>query len=350
MKKYRSLITIASIVLLLGAVAALRILTSKTAVDTRRQNIPVVKTELPLRQTVLYKLEFTGDIIAIQQANIYSKVSGNLEHIYADMGATVKRNQLLAVIDSTELYQQVQQTSATYYNARINYTRNKKLYDQNLIAKQDLDNADAQMKVAQANFETAKTQLSYARIIAPFPGIVTKRFLDPGALVATTNATLFTLMDIDSVKVIVNVLEKDVPEISKGKEATIAVDAFPGKQYTGSISRMSEAVDLSTRTMAIEIDIPNKDHNLKPGMYATVTLAITEHPNAITLPTQAILHDDNGTFVYLLANNAAKRAPVQLGIEQNNRTEILAGLTGSEDVITTGQQLAHDGGPVILQR
>ncbi len=350
MMKYRTYLVAAVIVVVLGGIVTIKVLYGSGAAETRRQNIPIVKVEQPLRQTVSYQLEFNGDVIAIQQASIFSKVSGNLERIYANMGSEVRRNQLLAVIDSTELYQQVQQTSATYYNARINYTRNKKLYEQNLVAKQDLDNADAQMKVAQANYETARTRLGYARITAPFAGIVTRRFLDEGVLVTTGNSTLFTLMDIDSVKVIVNVLEKDVPQISKGKTAKITVDAFPGKEYTGVITRFSQAIDLSTRTMAIEIGIQNKEHNLKPGMYATVALSLTEHTNAITVPTQTILNDNTGTFVYILQNNTARRIPVQLGIERNSRTEILAGLTGAETIITTGQQFVRDGGTVTVEQ
>jgi RND family efflux transporter MFP subunit len=157
-------------------------------------------------------------------------------------------------------------------------------------------------------------------------------------------------MELDSVKIIVNVLEKDVPQIAKGKTAKITVDAFPGKKYEGIITRLSEAIDLSTRTMAIEVGVPNKDHNLKPGMYATVTLTISEHQNALSVPTEIILHDNNGTFVYTLQNNTAKRTPVQLGIEQNSRTEILTGLSGGESVIVVGQQLVRDGGAVALQR
>jgi RND family efflux transporter, MFP subunit len=350
MKKYKTYLVIAIIVVVLGVVVTIKILFGNAATDTRRQNVPLVKVEQPLRQTVSYQLDFNGDVIAIQQADIFSKVTGNLERIYADMGSSVKRNQLLAVIDSTELYQQVQQTSATYYNARINYTRNKKLYEEKLVAKQDLDNAEAQMKVAQANYETAKTRLSYARITAPFAGVVTRRFLDEGALVATSNSILFTLMDLDSVKVTVNVLEKDVPQITRGKTAKIVVDAFPGKEYEGVITRLSQAIDLSTRTMAIEVGVPNKDHNLKPGMYATVTLAIAEHQNAVTVPTEAVLNDNVGKFVYTLQNNTAKRIPVQVGIEQKSRTEILAGLNGVESVIVVGQQLVRDGGAVALQR
>src|SRR3990172_4385846 len=145
------------------------------------------------------------------------------------MGEFVKQGRLLATIDSTELVQQVLQTSATYRNGRLNYERTKELVGQNLLATQDLDNALTAMSVSRANYENAITKLSYTRITAPFQGIITRRFLDPGAVVTSSNTTLFTLMDLDKVKVIISVPEKDVPSLEKAKLAEVTVDALPGK-------------------------------------------------------------------------------------------------------------------------
>jgi RND family efflux transporter MFP subunit len=350
MKKFRTYFIIGIIALALVVLIVVRFSAVGSSADARRSNIPLVKVEKAVRENVEYKLEFNGDVIAIQQASIYSKVSGNLDRVLVDMGTHVRHDQLLAVIDSTELYQQVQQTAATYANARTIYQRNEELLKQNLVAKQDRDNAEAAMKVALANYATAKTKLSYARITAPFSGYITKRYLDAGALVTNNNSTLFSLMDLDSVKVIINVLEKDIPLIAVGKKAIVTVDAFPGKEYEGTISRLSEAVDLSTRTMAVEIDIPNRDNSLKPGMFATVTLIVSQHPDAITVPTYALMKDNIGQFVFVLVNNTAKKIRVQLGIEVGTRTEITSGLSGEETIITTGQQFLHDGSPVTVQQ
>jgi RND family efflux transporter MFP subunit len=338
------------VVILLASVLAYKILTRDDAASTRRQNIPLVKTGTPVRQTMQYVLQFTGDMIPVLQANIFSKVSGNLERVYVDMGTQVRRNQLLALIDTTELYQQYQQASATYQNAKITYDRTKELVEQNLVSNQEIDNADAAMKISKANFETARTRLGYAGITAPFAGSITKRFLDPGALVSSNNSILFTLMDLNMMKVVINVLEKDIPLIMLGKKAVITVDAFPGKEFYGSVTRYSEAVDLSTRTMAVEIDIPNSGHTLKPGMFANVILVVDVHRNALTLPSDAILNDDTGTFVFVAASDTARRLNVKTGMEQGARTEVLSGLDGSEPVITTGQQFVKDGRPVSIQQ
>jgi membrane fusion protein (multidrug efflux system) len=336
-------------ILVIGGAVLVKVIGHGSADDTRRLNAPLVQTEPVHRDTVLYQLKFTGDVIPIQQATIIAKVGGTLERVFVDMGSQVKENQILAMIDTVELSQQYQQMYASYSNARVNFERTKQLAEQNLLARQDLDNADAAMKVAKANYEMAKTRLAYARITAPFSGVVTKRNLDPGALLSANNTAMFTLMDLDAMKIVVNVLEKDIPLVSIGAKASLRVDAFPGKRFEGAITRFSNAVDLSTRTMAVQIDIPNPDHLLKPGMFASVTLVVDVHMGAITVPTPALLKDEKGFFLYALNGNSAHRKPLTLGIEQNGRTEILAGLDGSETIITTGQQFVKDGAPVTLQ-
>jgi membrane fusion protein (multidrug efflux system) len=346
----RKYIYFIAVCFVLVALFVWRIASGDPSADTRRQSIPVVKTENALRQTVLYNLLYTADVAAVQQAGIYPKVSGTLDHVYVDMGSPVRRGQMLALIDTTELFQTRQQAAATAQNARLTYRRTKDLYDQTLVAAQDIENAEAAMKVAVAALDIATTRLDYARITAPFSGTITKKFLDPGAVVSALTSTLFTLMDPDRMKIIINILEQDIPRVTMGLEASVSVDAFPGKKFTGTVSKFSQAVDLSTRTMAVEVDIPNPGHLLAPGMFATVSLNVGQKNDALTLPTQALLKDDQGLYVYIARQDTARRARVTAGSEQNSRTEILSGLEGTEDVITTGQQFVRNNGQVAVQK
>ncbi|HTY01004.1 MAG TPA: efflux RND transporter periplasmic adaptor subunit [Bacteroidota bacterium] len=348
----RRLKIVIPVVLILGLISIVvyRFAKGTSSADPRRAQIPLVQVENPLKQLVVYELHFTGDVNAVQQAGVYAKVTGNLEKVYVDMGALVSRGQLLAQIDTTELAQQRQQAAATYENALLLYNRNKGLFEQNLVARQDLDNAEAALKVASAGYDAAKTRLGYAYITAPFAGYITKRFLDPGAVVEQNNATLFTLQDIDKLKVIINILEKDIPRVRMGMKAVVTVDAFPGKQFTGTVVRYSQAVDEATRTMAVEIDIDNHDHFLKPGMFSNVAIAVDEHPDAITVPTMAILKDDQGQYLFTVAGDTAYRVAVQTGLELNGRTEILSSLGASTPVITSGQQFAKDHSPVRIEK
>jgi len=304
----------------------------------------------PRREDVTYNLQFTGDVLPILQASIFSRVSGNLEKIFVEMGDVVRQDQLLALIDTTELYQQYQQAAAAFQNARLSYDRARELFDRNLGSKQDQDNTEAVAKIAEANYALAATKLGYAKITAPFAGIITRRFLDPGALVSPGSTTLFTLMDLDRVKVIIHVLEKDIPRVTHGKPALVTVGAVPGQKFTGEITRYSEAVDPDTRTMAVEIDISNADHRLKPGMFANVNLIVDRHENALTIATPAILQDDLGNFGYVVRADTAWKARITPGAELDTRTEILSGISDTTaQVITAGQQFAKDGGPVTIQ-
>ena len=337
----------AAFALLVVAIIVVRVVAGASAAG-RRQNAPVVQAQPPRSRTIAATLRYTGDVVAIQQATIVARISGVLQQVDVNLGSSVEQGQLLAVIDSSEVFQQAQQATASYVTARADFDRMQQLFDQKLASQQQYDNTQAQMKVAQATYELAKTKLGYARVTAPFAGYVTKRFLDPGAQLAANASNLFTLMDLNRVKVSVDIMEKDVPLVAAGKKAVIEADALPGQQLTGTVARLAQAVDPATRTMEIEIVVPNPDRLLKPGMYATVTIVLGEHANALAVPSQAVLTDDKGDYVYVLADKTARRVPVTTGQDQDSLTEIVSGLTGTEQVITTGQQFVKDGGPVTL--
>jgi membrane fusion protein (multidrug efflux system) len=340
--------SVAGILLLVLIVS--RLLPDSSIDTSRRSTVPGVSLD-PVRRTIVNRtLHFTGDVLAIQQASIFAKVSGNLERVLVDIGTPVRAGSLLALIDTTELAQQYQQAEATFENARVSWVRSKELFDQNLVSRQDLDNAATAKKVAAAAYENARTRLGYARVTAPFSGYITRRFLDPGALVTTNNSTLFTLMDLDHMKVAINILEKDIPLIAEGKSAVITVDAYPGKEFPGKISRFSNAVDQGTRTMVVEIDVPNPEHTLKPGMFANVSLVIETHTNALTIPSGAIMRDDRGPYVFTVLADTARKVRVVPGIEQEGTTEIVDGLEGVSGIISAGQQFLKDGSPVIVQQ
>ncbi len=338
------------VVVLLGGIITFKNASGDATKDTRRNNAPLVKVERPVRQLIRYQLTFNGDVNAYQQATIYARITGNLEKVHVNLGSIVKMGQMLARIDSLEPYEQVQQMSATYDNTRLSYQRSKNLLKGNLIANQDVDNLEAAMKVAKANYELAKTRLGYTRIVAPFPGVITRRFLDPGTYLASSSTPLFQLMYIDSVKIVINIQERDVNQVKKGTRAEISVDTYGDKVFEGTVTRMADALELSTRSMAVEIDIPNNGHLLKPGMFGTVTLIIGDHPNAITVPTIAIQKDDSSSYVFVSDNAVARRRRIVTGAEQGTRTEILSGLDGSESIVVVGQQLVKDDGLMNIQK
>ncbi len=321
-----------------------------TPKQMRRASIPNVHVETPHIETIKSTLEFTGDIDPNRKVGIFARVGGNLENVLVQVGDWVQTGQLLAQIDTTEIYQELILFSATYHNIKTILDRNQELAAKNLISTQELDNSRASMEIAQANYEASKLRMRHTSITAPFNGIITERFFDPGALVNANNAVLFTLVDFQTVKVMVDVLEKDIPKIRKGAQAFLTVDAYPGDVFEGVLKRFSESLDVRTRTMNVEVDVPNHDHRLKPGMFGTVHVVLDTHPNAITIPSSIILKDAVGYFLWVVHDGKSLRKNVDVGWNQNERTEILAGLSIKDSIITVGTQSLRDSGSVNISQ
>ena len=333
----------------------LRIIEASKPATAKKQPIPPVSVAQPVKRDVTYKIEYGGDILPVQQTNIFSRVAGILSAVYTDMGHTVRAGQLVALIDTAAAYQAELQTEAAYENAKATEAREQELVAKNLVSRQDLDNAVAAFRTARANYESARIQLNYSKITAPFHGWVTKRYLDPGSvvtnnpIVGNSNSTIFNIMDIDSLKIDINLPDRDIPLLDRVKSAIVRVDAMPGRQWKAFVSHSAQSLNTATRTMVVEIVVPNRDEALKPGVFANVELILGEHPNALTVPTQAVLRDTVGhTYVLIVQDTIARKKPVQIGITDEGWTEILSGLDGSEQVIVTGQSFAHPNGKVTL--
>ncbi|HET6400426.1 MAG TPA: efflux RND transporter periplasmic adaptor subunit [Candidatus Kapabacteria bacterium] len=344
---------LSAIALVVVAFILYKIFTAKPPA-AKKQPAPPVVIAKPERMDIKYTLEYNGDVLPILQANVFSRVAGLIDELYTDMGKTVRPGQLIALIDTSAAYQAEMQSAATYYNAKATEVRERELASKNLVSQQELDNAVAALHSAQAAYEANRVLLDYAKIRAPFHGVVTKRWLDPGSVVTSnpivgnSNSTIFTIMDLDTVKIDVNVLDKDIAKIPSVQRATATVDVIPGREFRAIVSRSAQAVTTTTRTMPVEILIPNKDEAIKPGEFARVTLVLGENPNAITVPPETVLHDNAGTYVYIVQDSVAKRRPVQTGVTENGRLEITSGLDGTENVIVVGQTFARPNGKVMI--
>ncbi|HVO74311.1 MAG TPA: efflux RND transporter periplasmic adaptor subunit [Ignavibacteriaceae bacterium] len=363
---------ISSAFILFIIIIVVKLLTS--APERRPSLIPAVSAGKIIKGEIERSETLTGNILPIQQADIYPKVSGNIEKIYVDIGSRVSNGEILALIDTTIYSQNMKQAlgnymqaQANYENSKTNFERNKVLFEQNLISKQELDNAQTSMDVTESQKESSKaaytnalTQLNYCRITAPFSGYITKRSFDPGAYVtagSSQSSSLFTIMNVDKLKSIVNVPEKIVPLLDRIKGIEIRADALPDTIVFGAeLKRISEAVDLNTRTMAVEVDIDNSKsqsgkpsrsadsfNQLKPGMFASIKLIIEKKKNALILPDQVIMNDDQGNYVFVLNHDTTvSKKYIRLGIQQNNRNEVLSGLDENDNIVFQGQNLIAD--------
>src|SRR6266436_4555650 len=218
------------------------------------------------------------------------------------------------------------------------------------IAKADLSVAEAnralaanQVDVAAATVERIKALLAYKQIVAPFDGVVARRLVNRGDLVQAATATrttpsagsLFTVQRIDTMRVFCDVPEDDVPHVHIGDPALVKPSGFEGQSYVGKVTRFSLRLDPETRNMRTEIDLPNPEERLYPGMYAQVSLDMNAHPNALTLPTAAVGSDSDGHFVYTVHDNRITRVAIQIGLADNGNIELTAGLAEDTPVVAT---------------
>lgn len=322
------------------------------AADNQPVDVQVTK---PARQDLIYTITLPANIAPFYQTTLYAKVSGYLKWIGPDKGDAVKKDQVVAIIDAPEVEEQYQQAAADYKIKKITYERLGKVWKESpdVIAKQDVDVAEAAYEGAKNLMQQRAVLRDYTKVRAPYDGTITARFADPGALiqVATSSATtaipLFTIMDLNTVRVYANVPQDDSPWIAPGKsKATVTVKELPDRSFNGTITRSTLALDPSTRSLLVEVDLPNPDRALKPGTYAELAIGLREIPNALVLPPQAVISGPKGKSVFIIEHSKAKSVPVQTGITNGGYIEITKGLQGDEEVVVVGKRKLLDGSVV----
>jgi len=315
-----------------------------------------VQTVLPKRGEIARSITLpTFRILALQEATLYAKVSGYLKTLTVDKGDAVKEGQVLAEIEVPELLADEVQYKAESEVARTNYGRMAEARERapDLVVPQTVDDLRGHWEVAQAKLQKTRTLLQYSRIVAPFSGLITARFVDPGAFIpaATAGSTpqtaaLLTLMDYSRVRVQVFVPQPEVPFISNGVPVKVKVEDLPGRTFPGSVSRFAHALDPATKTMLTEIEISNPGGDLRPGAYASVQLEIEKKQSALLVPVQALLVEKAGASVFAVAEGKAKKTPVQTGFNDGTNVEIAGGINPDQAVILLGKQTLNDGQPV----
>ena len=371
------------LVIAVAALVAFRLSTGAKT-DQRKARVITVGTVSPVKEDLDIRLTFTADVTPNQVVNLFSRVDGYIARLHVDKGDFAKRNQLLIEIDHTDYQHAVDQAKANLAAARakvsqqdaalrhatLTLDRMKALIKDQFVSQQDLDNAQVTFDAAVAVLESlhaqvtqmevalaqAETNLAYSYIRAPFAGYVAERNLDTGAYVTGATAStstmsrgILSLHDIDTVRVLIEVVEKDIPLITIGQKAELRAEAYPDQVFEGTVTRIVQALNRATRTMTVEIDLPNKDRRLKGGMFARVEVMVGTHRNAVQIPIDAVSRLEETQYVFVVREGKAQRVNVEIGARKENRVEIIKGLSGDEAVIVSGKDLVHDGTPVQTQ-
>jgi RND family efflux transporter MFP subunit len=339
------------------------------------------------RGTITHTLNLAGQFQPYQVVDVHAKVSGYIRHIYVDIGDKVRQGEVLAVLEVPELDAQLKGTVSELAGSKdeitraehevaraqsehtalhADYTRLKQASaaQPGLIAEQELDNAqskdlasEAQVDAAKAALSTAKQQsetasanhervsdlADYTRVTAPLNGVITWRYADTGALIQAGTASdvqslpLVKLSQSDLLRLRLPVPEDAVEYIHEGADVNVQVDALH-RSFAGKVVRFTRNVSLDTRTMETEIDVPNKDLSLTPGMYANTTLELERKVNVLTIPVQAVLRNgDQSSVLVLDSQNHVQTRKVTLGLQGSMLVEVKEGLAEGDRVITGGQ-------------
>ncbi len=322
---------------------------------------PTVETVHPRRADLVHKLDSNATIEAYETADLFPKVSGYLSAVSADIGDHVKSGQLLAVIAIPELEKEFAEDKAQLEAKRANLAlqrttlkRQEELFNGQGITEQAFDDirgktaiAAAEADVATATVERVRTMLGYTRIVAPFDGVVARRLVNRGdfvqAATAARTSPLFTVQQISTIRVFCEVPESDVSQLKLGDVAVVKPYGMFGRVFTGKIARFAYKLDVETRTMRTEVDLPNPKEVLYPGMYAQVSLETDRHPNALVIPASSIVADGGGSFVNLVRDHRVQHQAVKTGMTDGGLVEILDGVADEAEVVMTGKSAPPAG-------
>jgi len=313
-------------------------------------------------------LTLAANIQPYEQAPLYAKVAGYVATMSVDIGDRVRKNEVLVRLDIPEMEQQLAKARSELGERRaelakaeteaklatVIHERSRALRREKAITEQDLDEAEARaaaraadLELAHARVKSAESSLAalqalagYAEIRAPYDGIIVKRFVDPGALVpqSTSGGNASPIVVIgraDRLRAVVDVPEPDALAIREGEPAILETGAPPGKKFEGKVSRFARALDMASRTMRTEIDLPNDDGELLAGMLGSLTIHVDLHDAPLTLPEGAVKREPKRTFVYVVDGGRAREQAVRTGLEIDGRTEILEGIQADQLVIVS---------------
>jgi RND family efflux transporter MFP subunit len=327
---------------------------------------PNVVVAKPVKGAPAQAVVLPGNVQAYTDSGIYARTDGYLKKWYFDIGSRVKKGQLLAVIESPEVDQQLAQARADLAtaktnaaNAKIQAARYQDLLKSNAVSKQETDtlvtqaaSTAAQVNSAAANVSRLEQMVGFEKIYAPFSGTITARNVDTGTLVNSgTGHELFHLAQETVLRVYVNVPQIYAPACVPGVAAYLTLAEFPGKKFEGKIVRTAKAIDPASRTLLVEVDVKNPAHQLYPGAFAQVHFTLKNTRPSLILPVSTLIFKSAGLQVATVFNgNKAKRVPITIGRDDGNVVEVVQGLDPDDEVIQSPPDSLIDGETVHVVR
>jgi RND family efflux transporter MFP subunit len=335
--------------------------------ETKRAAILTVSVVQPEISGASQELILPGNTQALIDAPIYARTNGYLKRWYADIGTRVHAGQLLAEVEAPEVDHELQQARADMATAQANLqlaqttaARWQFLLKTQSVSQQETDQKIGDMNARKAMVDSAASNVkrlediqSYQKVYAPFDGVVTARNTDVGALIGagsnTTARELFHVAAINRLRVFIRVPEEYGRTARNGMRATLTLNAFPGRSFTGTVVRNANAIDLESRTLLVEVDVNNPTGELLPGAYASVHLNMAgQSARALTIPANTLLFRSEGLRVAVVRDGKVQLTPIKIGRDFGESLEVLAGLTREDKLILNAPDSIVSGAAVRI--
>ena len=370
----RGKILIGAVLLVLITAGAVTFLNRNTesnalAKETEAVSVPTVAVVQPQSEPGNDELVLPGNLQAFEESPIFARTNGYLLRWYKDIGSKIQKGELLAAIDTPEVDQELSQARASREQvkaalglAKISADRWANLLKSDSVSQQEADQqasgyqqALANLAAADANVRRLEQLESFKNVYAPFSGVLTRRNVDPGALInsgaGVAGKELFDIARVDPLRVYVSVPQAYAPNIKAGMKANVTLQEFPGQKFLGTVVRTAEAIDPATRTLNTEVDVPNKDGKLLPGSFGQVHFATGTSVPRITIPVNAMLFRAEGPQVAVVDKDGKVHLrPISIGRDFGATLEILGGLEVSDQIIINPSDSLEEGQKVHVAK
>jgi len=311
--------------------------------------MPPTPVEAAVAESGSVRDEFTavGTLEAGEIITVTSEISGIVRGLPFTEGGPIKKGQLLARIDDSELRARLDRAEALTKQGKLNFERAKSLNERGAVAQQQLDDAQAALNVAEADLALVQAQLAKTRITAPFSGLVGSQRISIGAYMQPGDA-ITELAQITELKATFPAPERFMGQLAPGAIVAVSAPAFPGVALTGRIDMIEPVLDASTRNVRIKARVANPDQLFRPGMSANIRVILAERPQALTIPSESVFVEGEQAFVYVInPDSTVMQVPVGLGTRTAGTVEIVQGLTPGARVVSSGHQKLYPGAKVM---
>ena len=364
-RKAMTIVGILLVVLVLaGGLTMLARITHERALakETEIETVPTVAVVNPLPEKPDEDLVLPGSLLAYEESPIYARTNGYLVKWYKDIGSRVSKGELLAKIDTPEVDQELNQSRAARQQivaqmeiAKITADRWANLLKTDSVSAQEADQNASGYKQAQANLAAADANVrrleqleGFKDVYAPFTGVLTKRNVDPGALInagaQAAGRELFDIARVDPLRVYTSVPQAYAPYIKVGAKTFVTLQEFPGQKFVATVARTAEAIDPGTRTLLTEVDVPNKDGRLLPGSFGEVHFAVGSNVNKVTVPVNTMLFRAQGAQVAVVGpDNKIQLRPINIGRDYGTTLEVLGGVAPSDQIVVNPPDSLEEG-------